>query len=160
MSEAVLALAGVVVGYVLKIAESWLSDARTTRRSRDERRDEFQRATLLELQEAMADLVRAAGEIQHFDTMQLRTTGQRTQLPEGMSDRDFQARRRLSLLRERVLDDELRQLVEDLAAATLEIEKVTWMRGSETASEQRMLVAAAVLDRANARLGVVLRDLY
>ncbi|MGH2377319.1 MAG: hypothetical protein ACRDGT_02460 [Candidatus Limnocylindria bacterium] len=108
----------------------------------------------------MADLVRAAGEIQHFDTMQLRRTGQRTQLPEGMSDRDFQARRRLSMLRERVLDDELRHLVEELSTATIEVEKVAWMRGSETRSDEQMLAVVAALDRANARLGVVLRDLY
>jgi hypothetical protein len=158
--EALVALPALVLGYVLKILEGWLQEARSSRRERTARRDEFQRVTLLDLQEAMADLARAAGEIQHFDSMQLRTSGQRTQLPEGMSDREFKARRRLAILRERVLDAELRRLVDEFAAATLEVEKVAWMRGSEAESDERTLAAIHVLERANARLGMVLRDLY
>lgn len=160
MADAAFALVGAVAGYLLKIAEGWLGDARAARKDRAERRREFERTTLLELQEAMANLARAAGEIHHFDSMQLRNTGQRTQVPREMDEREFQARRRLAMLRERVLDDELRRLVGEFADATVAVEKVALMRGPEAESDARMMDAIAVQDRAYARLGVVLRGLF
>ena len=42
----------------------------------------------------------------------------------------------------------------------VEVEGVVLMGGSEAGTDAQMLAVVAVLDRANARLGVVLRDLY
>ena len=158
--EAVTALAGAIIGYALRIAEGWLQERRAAGRDREARRREFQRDTLIELQDVMADVVRAVGAAHHEDSTAFKKTGKwgETLLSKEVDDLDFQSRRRMGILRERVLDDELRQAVDELSAAA--VATTVPIPRSEDDAVDKLLALAEVQERANRRLGVILRALY
>ena len=87
---------------------------------RQQRRNDFQRETLLELQTAVADRVRAFGKMYHFDTQTMNKGGEYTQLPARMSEEDFVTSPRLNSIVERVLDDDVRQAAKRLDAMIAE----------------------------------------
>jgi hypothetical protein len=80
---------------------------------RQDQRDDFQRQTLLELQEAVARFGRAVGRANHRDWMIYKETGTWGQalLPGELDEEFLAAQVQLGLLRERVRDDQLRTLV-------------------------------------------------
>ncbi len=75
-----------VVGYCLRLATEILSDARLVRREREaraaaretahtDRRDDFQRGTLLELQDALLDFTRLSFELHQEDRSNFKSSG-------------------------------------------------------------------------------------
>lgn len=70
-----------------------------------ERRAEFERAVLIELQDVANDYARATGASFHHDTIAHRKNGiawGRQQLPDGVSDRHSEYQRRLNILIARI----------------------------------------------------------
>lgn len=87
---------------------------RETRRDQlAEQRRNFQRETLLALQEAVMDLMRATGAAHHHDEMEYRRTGEwhKTKYTEELDQAHMIAMGRTGMLGVRVRDDELRNLV-------------------------------------------------
>ncbi len=108
-------LGGAITGWFTVRAESVRADkeARLDREKREDNRqidrDSFQRANLLELQEALAVWMRAEAVALMFDARTLREHGAITLLPEPMSDDIFESGRQLGYRVQRVKDDGLRE---------------------------------------------------
>ncbi|MGC5796580.1 hypothetical protein [Sphingomonas sp. NFX23] len=121
------------------------------------RRVEFQRVTLLELQEAMHALVRDTCDAQLDDVRISRDAGEWTQ---GKHHNDFsemvrKGQGRTQLLKTRVLDDEIRELVRTIkrsCSASLASE-------SEKASLTSLDEATRAMVDLNERIGQTLRKL-
>lgn len=116
-----------ILGYLLKSVSESVQHRRTLGREREgreaERRDKaferrvtFQRATLLELQEAIMDLMRTTAAMHHRDIMALKQTGQwQKQLyGEELSEANRLAMARTSMLTVRVRDAKVRELIATL----------------------------------------------
>jgi hypothetical protein len=109
----------IIVGGVLTLVggagTEWLRDRRSAssaredrREARQEQRDDLQRNTMVDLQDAIQRYVRAVGAIVHFDEMTKRKHGTQTLAPDEM-DGELHASQVLTLkLATRVRDDELR----------------------------------------------------
>ncbi|MBN9602893.1 MAG: hypothetical protein J0G33_08175 [Afipia felis] len=116
-----------LLGYSAKSLSDWVDFKRTVRREREaraesrrdkisERRNDFQRATLLELQEVAHRLGRMAYQANHYDEAAFRrdpVNWQKQLLPEETSEGFREAQARASLLSARVLDDEARAYLEE-----------------------------------------------
>ncbi|MDQ6884005.1 MAG: hypothetical protein M3077_07180 [Candidatus Dormibacteraeota bacterium] len=156
-----VALAGpgvLAAGYLIKVADDYFREGRTTKREQDahtaererirrDRRDEFERDTLLKLQEALVELNRE------------------TVLVDGTldsRDRWIAARGNVTTLRVRVLDDKLRQFVNKFEGVTQEMIEAPPLADDESKKrsddlhEKRLDGFANV----NERLGELLRALY
>lgn len=115
----------IVVGGVLTLVggagTEWLRDRRAAsaaredrRDARQEQRDDLQRETMIDLQDAVQRYVRAVGAIVHFDEMTKRSQGPQTLVPDEMDD-ELHASQVLALkLATRVRDDELRAWVKEM----------------------------------------------
>jgi hypothetical protein len=78
----------------------------------EEARHAFQRDTLLELQDELQRLARATTRILLQDERTVKESGRLYQLPEGLSDEEFQIFTAVRRLWVRVLDPELRKTIE------------------------------------------------
>ncbi|OQW73326.1 MAG: hypothetical protein BVN35_12575 [Proteobacteria bacterium ST_bin11] len=122
-SSALWGLFGTVVGASASIAAAWLA-ARSSHnleivKSQGERIEQaraFQRQTLLELQEAVHDVLRLICHIHHEDLLAHRAGQEwgKIMLPDEMSEGARLAFRRVSIVVERVADDHLREIVKHL----------------------------------------------
>jgi hypothetical protein len=121
MSDLVPIVVGGALTLVGGAGTEWLRDRRSSARSREdrqetrqERRDDLQRETMIDLQDAVQRYVRAVGAIVHFDEMTIRKHGTQTQMPDEMSD-ELNAAQVLALkLVTRVRDVELRRWVKEM----------------------------------------------
>jgi hypothetical protein len=157
-----------VIGYGLKSISELVQHRRAASRERDarvaqsqiqlaERRSDFQRETLLNLQEACMQLARATGAAQHQDAVAYRATRQwQIQLLSNELDESCRAAQgRTGLLAVRVRDNEVRELVASLkqcaAAITL---AMSWED-----SNRDMQAMVSTQERLNQRIGELLRRL-
>lgn len=92
-------------------------DQAAKRLDRDIARDtwshEFQRDLYLDLQDQLQRLVRSTFQQIKADQHTLEATGKMTSLPDGMSDEAFGLTIELNRVRQRILDDDIRQAVSD-----------------------------------------------
>jgi hypothetical protein len=165
-----------IIGFAISSVSDWLKYRRdsereraarieTRRDQRSEQRRNFQRQTLLELQEAVQDLARASGATHHHDEMAFRQTGrwQRDPLSEELNDQFFQANRRVLLLVVRVRDESLRSTVQRFK--TLTNQTATFERGNSTDSDLRdasnaaLQGAVTLIEQIHERIGEILRTL-
>jgi len=113
-----------LLGYILSSISESVRHRRTLEREREareaERRDKaferrvtFQRATLLEFQDAIMDLMRTSGAMHHQDIMALKRTGQWQKQFYGdeLSEAHRLAMARTTVLTVRVRDIRVRELV-------------------------------------------------
>jgi hypothetical protein len=124
---------------------------------RTDQRDQFQRETLLELQEVLHDLGRAYGREYHQDAMTARAASKwdPRQLDADISDKNFQAEQRTSILVARVGDERVRDAVREMREAGSRLS----FAGSEAESGALILRSREAFDRANERIGELLRQL-
>jgi len=122
-----------------------------------ERRTEFQRQTLLDLQDAVMKLIRATGEMYHIDLMASRATGKwvKQLFPDELDNRAFSAGVQITVLGVRVRDKSIRDLLAQLKVHT---DGVVFAKNQAEAegSLGKMSDSFAAL---NARIGEVLRSL-
>ncbi len=124
-----------ILGFAISSISDWVKNRRESERERDARREarreqlsdqrrNFQRETLLVLQEAIQDLARATGAAHHQDEMAFGTTGrwQRQPLGEELNQQVHVANRRVLLLAVRVRDESLRDVVNRFRQLTNETE--------------------------------------
>jgi hypothetical protein len=167
--EVWLPLLTFVLGFGSSLAAEWLRDARVTRRERvarqemgmlqqAERRAEFQRETLLNLQEALDSYVRSAFRAWHHDIM-ARRSGEpwhETPLPSELDEALREANVRTMILAARVEDERLRELVKEIKTTC----DMMMLHGAPEHVEEISRTASRLHDESNERVGVILRGLY
>jgi hypothetical protein len=158
-------LIGTLVGGLTSICTTWLSSQTTykiqsskTAEDRAERAKEFQRKTLLELQEAIHDTLRLSTRAHMEDFQVHRQTGEwgRALLSPELNEALRLARRQVAILVERVNDETLREAVKSLMRLSAE----GGLARSELEAEgnqQALLLATVPLFE---NLGSVLRSHY
>lgn len=157
-----------IVGAALKGAGDFVAHHRTTAREREarlaQRRDaahirriDFQRDTLLELQDVCQTLARHTGRMNFEDEMVYRDSSEwgKSRVSEGTSEGFRVCQAAISKLRGRVRNDTIRQLVKGLSS---ECTSVACAR-TKDASDSAMSRMAPVLEELNEQIGIVLRTL-
>ena len=157
-----------LLGYAVKAATDWLQHRRTSERERQareaarrdqlfERQTTFQRQTLLDLQEAIMQLVRCAGAMHHQDVMAFRETGEwRKQLfEEELNENARLATARTSMLAVRVRDASVRDLVAVVRSHSVN----AGLSASQAEGDRELYAMATEFERLNQRIGEVLRKL-
>lgn len=157
-----------ILGALAKGVGDWLLESRKAQTDREARREvrdeevrakmlEFQRVNLLEVQEAAQALARATGKAQHDDLMAFRKTGVwgKNLYSEEASQGSLDGHIRLTRLRVRVADDEIRSLIEQFSSSC---SRHVFCK-SESAGEACMGEAMDIFQRLNERIGVVLRSI-
>jgi len=160
-----LPVATFIIGQLFAIVLEWLRGIAAARRERtardqvrkeavEDRRAEFQRQTLVELQETLLQFMRATAQMRFADERSLKETGKwgQTLFDEELSEHERQLRVRINVLTQRALDDNLR----DLVGAYSVVLKARDKRGADLAD----VAATEVFQQANDRLGELLRALY
>ena len=157
-----------VIGAVLTALFQYFSDLRSDQREansrREQRRDaaklrriEFQRATLLGLQDRVAELIRAYGKGHVADEAMFKQTGRwRTHLyPEGVSNEIFDVQREVTKLYVRVRDESVRRDVSTVIEAGVR----AGLANDRDTAEREIMSAGTVTGRINQRIGELLRTL-
>ncbi len=157
-----------LLGYAVKTFADWVQHRRTSEREREarqearqdqlfERRTTFQRQTLLDLQDAMMQLMRTTGEMHHQDLMDFRKTGQwhKQLYPEDVSEDNRLANARTTVLGVRARDESVRGLV----AAVKDHAPRAGVGRSKEECEREIDAAMVEFERFNQRVGEVLREL-
>ena len=123
MESAVWGLIGTVIGAFTSIATTWLSSNNLSRlqkekaiEEREERANAFQRETLLELQDAVHEVIRLEHRAYFEDCMSLRAgiTWSKATLSDELNESKRLAKRRVALLVERVAEEDVRKEVKAL----------------------------------------------
>ncbi len=122
-----------------------------------ERRASFQRETLLNLQEEVMQLARAAGRMDHLDKMEYRKTGEwgKHLFPEDLDEGAREAGVKTLMLMVRVRDDVVRDMVKKFRDHA----NAVGICRSETESRQALDGMTAVLGPLHERIGMILRKL-
>lgn len=157
-----------ILGYVTKALSDWIQHRRTLEREREtrpeirqdvatDRRIQFQRQTLLDLQEAAMGLARNTGSMNHLDVMGHRTAGiwHGQRYPDDLNENHALATARTSMLVVRVDDAEVRELADAFKTSASE---ATLSKTAANADSWMMKMAKS-FDELQQRIGIVLREL-
>lgn len=157
-----------LAGGALTIIAGWLADRRASERERERRMDErrerslvrrndFQRESLLALQDASQRLLRSAGAMLHQDVVAHRTTGkwQRQQFGDELSNEQLRAMTDTMLLTSRVRDEKARGLADQLRVQAAAVSS----SAGEDQAERAMVVAGDIQQMLIQRIGQVVREL-
>ncbi len=122
-----------------------------------DRRINFQRETLLDLQDAVMQLSRAAGSVYHHHFAAHARTAEwhKEPLPDDLNESFRLSQVRTSVLAARVRDESVRQLVQVAKSEATAIAITD--RGTE--SIRAFAGASATCDRLNDRIGELLREM-
>lgn len=156
---------GAVVGAGSSIATTWLSNrhaAKLDRAKGDEERAErfrdFQRKTLLEIQEAAQESLRFAAREHIEDIDATRSSGRwgGNITSDDVREGQRTALHRLVILRQRVADDDLRSQIVQVTQAVANVS----VASSQQDSVAKLEIAYAIADRTHESLGKLLRSMY
>lgn len=121
--SAIWGLIGTIVGASASIATTWLSVRSSSKLQEEKVRAErhecfnaFQRETLLELQEAIHDVMRLVNRayIEDCESFRAGTVWHRAMLSNELDESIRLTMRKVSILRERVVDDSNRRMIKAL----------------------------------------------
>lgn len=159
---------GVIAGGVLTMLSAWLADRRLMLRDREKRREErherlvtrrndFQRETLLALQNASQKLIRNAGAALVADTLAFRAGGswRAQKLPDDLDSDILRQMTETLLLASRIRNDDVRDLADRLRRHVGEIT----FASDQNHAENRMAAATETHSQLIARIGQILREL-
>jgi hypothetical protein len=165
MEAALWGLLGTIAGAAASIATTVIASRNAARLQstaaaieREEKARVFQRETLIELQDALHDELRAVALVYMADEAAYRESGAwgRRLLGEELNNRVHVAGRRTLLLSERVADDDLRGHIKSLRARLTELQMARDVAVAERAHEVAMSMGISVMEH----IGQVLRSLY
>lgn len=165
MEAAAWGLFGTVVGALASIGTTWLSTRTSYRIEHEkqaddsaERAKEFQRETLLALQEAIHDALRLSARAHIEDSKSFRKTGEWTRgfLSEDVNEGFRLSRRKVAILIERVIDDSLRSDVKSLMSVSAE----GVLARTEQEAEMNQQALATMMTPILEKIGYVLRSHY
>lgn len=158
-------LAGAVVGASASIITTFINNSHSSKLQeqsdafkRIERSSEFQRNNLLELQDKLHEAMRFAHRAHYEDTIGFKQNGEwgKTKLSEEVNQGIMITNKKLSILTERIADDELRS---DLNHLRKTISSHVFAK-SETQSLEFFNDASTEFDTFMQKLGNVLRSNY
>jgi hypothetical protein len=164
LGPAVVTGAAVVVGGLLAVGggvATQLIQARASSQARADtrrdQRDELQRLTILELQEAVYRYAKAVGSLYHHNVMAHRAgaTWGKTKYGAELAEEEVSAMVRIRLLSERVRDDSLRGLAAQFATQGVEVTSQRDEMSATSKLREVMATQQALLTRS----GDVLRPL-
>src|SRR5260370_5590039 len=157
-----------VTGYIMKEVSDRLEHSRTLQREREnrkemrriqvaERRADFHRQTLLDLQEVLQDFARAAGAAYHADVMAFKKTGTwaKELVPTEIDNNILIANRRCLMLGVRVRDESVRNLVESFRTHTNGVS----LKSNNKETQEELTMSAQILETLQKRIGELLRKL-
>jgi hypothetical protein len=157
-----------IVGASLKALFDSVTDRRTARREREAREEqrtdstrlrriEFQRATLLELQETLLQLMRFTYQVHHHDLISHHESGawQKGKLPEEIDEGSRVALANFNKFRVRISDKFIRQIAKDLSTTCAQI----GITPDKQASEQIITRALLLSQDLQEKIGDALRTL-
>ena len=166
-------------GYLTSAVTEFFRDRRTRQRDREtaaattareretrevarrvqiaERRSNFQRETLLTLQDAIFELARAAGQMHHVEEMESLKTGRWGQIlfPDELDSAHRNASVKTLMLLVRVRDEEVREL----AKTFREHANQAVICKTERESQKVLLAMASVMELLHERIGMIVRRL-
>jgi hypothetical protein len=156
------------LGYGIKTLEDWIQHRRTMAKEREARasmrhdqriasRIAFQRDTLLQLQDAVQKLARAAGRTHHLDEMAFRETKvwRKERLPEELNQGYLVAQTQTSMLSSRVRDDRVRELVAQLKTASTDVV----LARDDRASHHGLQRIISLSEELHGRIGELIRTI-
>ena len=158
-------LLGTLVGALTSVGTTWLSNQTSHKiqsskqaDERAERAKEFQRETLLTLQEAIHDALRLSARAHMEDFEQFKKTGDwnRGLLSDEVSEGLRLARRRVAILIERVADESLRSDVKSLMRVSAE----GVLARSKQDAEMNQQAVSVLMTPLLEKIGSVLRSHY
>jgi hypothetical protein len=168
LTDSLLPLGTFLLGYGGKSLSDWLLHRRTMERDREarevarrdqllERRNAFQRQTLLDLQDALMLLGRTYGQMHHQDVMTYKQTGewQKHKFPGDLAEESRATQSHTSVLVSRVRDENVRELVQkfkDYGVSTLQC-------ANRELGDRAMLLMATTSNEVNQRIGEILRKM-
>lgn len=165
MEAALWGLLGTVAGASASIATTVIASrnavslqSAAAALEREEKAREFQRDTLIELQDAVHDELRAVALVFMADEAAYRETRTwgRKLLGEELNNRVHLAGRRTLLLCERVANDDLRRHLKSLRDLLTEVQMARDAAIAQNAHMDAMKMGTSVMEH----IGVVLRSLY
>jgi hypothetical protein len=158
-----------VVGIAIKAISDALSESRAFLRNKEtlleERREtaraahaEFQRTTLLDLQDECQKLARSTALVNHEDVMMYRRTSQwqKTLLSENANEGSRQAFANILKLRVRVADEGIRQCAKDFTSACASVANAT----SDSMSNKESNRASRLQEDLFEKIGIALRQIH
>ena len=157
-AEAVYGFVGVLLGSATTAVLTVYRERLASSRERDVRRGDFQRQSLVSLQDAVSDLVKAVFDEQDRMLKEVRRTGRwparqwETPTATGWVDAEL----RLQVSRARVFDEDLRNLARDIRAVAM---KAVWA-SSPDESKQLTPQLEQLNERFNERVKDALRELH
>jgi hypothetical protein len=165
---AVTTLISVSLGFASSQLAEWLKDRRayereqasrlSTRRDKQlERRNDFQRQTLLDLQEAVQKIIRNAAKMHHLDIMAQRggQAWHTTRFPDGVNNGSRLDNVQATKLVVRVRDGNIRSLAERFKTECTAV----LFADSEQDGEAKLAKAAASFQLLNDLIGQTLRQM-
>ena len=163
--DAVWGLIGTLIGALASIGTTWITarNASTQQiaiaeRARDEQNRTFQRETLLELQTAVSDILRLVSRAHFQDLVAFRsgTTWGRNMLDDALDAEMGTTFRKISLLTARVVDDQLRQEIQQAVASAAHVSAAV----DEQSAMGQLSIAMDAGSALMGRIGVNLRQQY
>lgn len=165
MEPALWGLLGTIAGAAASIATTVIASrnaaslqSAAVTLEREERARAFQRDTLIELQDAVHDELRAVSLVYMTDEAAYRETRTwgRKMLGEELNNKVHLAGRRTLLLSERIADDALRGHLKSLRGLLTEVQMARDVAIAERAHEAAMNMGISAMEH----IGTVLRSLY
>jgi len=169
--QTLLPVITLIAGGLLQYLGQWGTDARQRKaatearngdrdRMRQDRRESFELDHLLRLNEAMMRFARATGRAHFHDMMAAKQSGVYAshQLPEGVSDEDYAARRELLGLKNLVLDNNIRAKVNEAYESMSRL--TTLIRATTDEADAMMLDAMNAHSQALDGIAARIRQIY
>lgn len=165
MDAAIWGLLGTIVGALASIGTTWIAgrhafglQRESATLERAERFRAFQRETLIQLQDAMHDSLRLTTRAHIEDTAAFRRTGEwgKPVLSEEVNEGVLVAARRLTILIERVADDDLRAEIKNVNDAMNRVLMARTQVEADNALSHAYQTGGTALEH----IGPVLRALY
>lgn len=165
MEAALWGLLGTIAGAAASIATTFIAtrnaaslQTAAAKLEREEKARAFQRDTLIELQDAVHDELRAVALVYMADEvayLEARTWGRKL-LGEELNTRVHLAGRRTLLLSERIADNDLRSHLKSLRGLLTEVQMARDAAVAERAHKAAMNMGTSVMEH----IGTILRSLY
>jgi hypothetical protein len=153
--EAVLAIVSLLVGFVLAEVKSEREEGRRIKRERKQRQADFQRETLLALQDALFRLSRSEAQVHRAMELTARqgTPWRQIKVPVELDEENRLIRAEAYVLKVRVSDDRVRELTN---AVTSEV-VMGGLTQSATQAAGALIAAQEAFAALNDRIGELLR---
>lgn len=165
VNAAVWGLLGTLVGAATSIGTTWLANAHSAKLEAQKARDQqgetaraFQRQTLIDLQDAIQDLMRQVTSAHHFYFRSVRAglAWGHEPIPDNLSEAIRETFRKVAILKQRVANQPLREQVSKFTVDVAEVLRADDAEGAERLWRYAMTEHESMSNS----VGAVLRSYY